>query len=150
MNRLGIPSILYILSFLVVSCSEKNIDHADTVYRNGTIITINDQNALAEAIATKDGLIIAVGTSEEVSPFEGPATNIVDLDRKVVVPGFIDAHSHFAGVGTQSIVANLLPSPDGPVNTIEDLQNALRDFLNNSPIARDYRVVIALTMMTPN
>ena len=58
------------------------------------------------------------------------------------MPGFIDAHSHFAGVGTQSIVANLLPSPDGPVNTIEDLQNALRDFLNNSPIARDYRVVI--------
>ena len=60
------------------------------------------------------------------------------------MPGFIDAHSHFAGVGTQSIVANLLPSPDGPVNTIEDLQNALRDFLNNSPIARDYRVVIGI------
>ena len=87
-------------------------------------------------------MIIAVGTSKEVSDFEDPATNFVDLDRKVVVPGFIDAHSYFAGAGTQSIVANLLPSPDGPVNTIEDLQNNLPDFLNSSPVARDYKVVI--------
>ena len=58
---------------------------------------------MAETITTRDGLIIAVGTSKEVSDFEDPATNFVDLDRKVVVPGFIDAHSYFAGVGTQSL-----------------------------------------------
>ena len=94
-------------------------------------------------------MIIAVGTSKEVSDFEDPATNFVDLDRKVVVPGLIDAHSYFAGVGTQSIAANLLRTPDGRVNTIEDLQNNLPDFLNTSPVARDYKVVIGFNYDSP-
>ena len=97
---------------------------------------------MVETITTRDGLIIAVGTSKEVSAFEDPATNFVDLDRKVVVPGFIDTHSCLVGVGTQSLAANLLPTPDGPVNTIEDLQNNLPDFLNTSHVTRDYKVAI--------
>ncbi|MBT5053338.1 MAG: amidohydrolase, partial [Gammaproteobacteria bacterium] len=57
-------------------------------------------------------------------------------------PGFIDAHSHFAGVGTQAMVANLLPAPDGPVNTIAELQAEISHFIATSPIAKNYKVAI--------
>ena len=73
-------------------------------------------------------MTIAVGTSKEVSDFEDPATNFVDLDRKVVVPGFIDAHSYFAGVGTQSIAANLLPTPTVPLTQSKICRTICRIF----------------------
>jgi predicted amidohydrolase YtcJ len=124
------------------SCSKEDAIYADTVYLNGEVITVDEKNPSAEAIATRNGLIMAVGSTQYISGFIGPATKVIELRNNTVVPGFIDAHSHFAGVGTQAIVANLLPAPDGPVNTIEDLQESLRDFLENSPIVENYNVVI--------
>lgn len=131
-------SILVILS----ACSQPSVDSADKIYIDGNVVTVDDEQPAAEAIATRNGLILAVGTTESVMAFQGPDTEVVSLSGNTVVPGFIDAHSHFSGVGTQSIVANLLPAPDGPVNTIADLQNALRQFMLESPIARDYQVVL--------
>ena len=58
------------------------------------------------------------------------------------MPGFVDAHSHFSGVGTQAIVANLLPAPDGSVNTIADLQMAMRNYIDSSAIVKNYNVAI--------
>lgn len=129
-------------NFFMLSCSEKPVDFADTIYTGGNIITIKDKQPLVQAVAAKHGLIYDVGSNEQVLKLKGPNTKVVALEGKTLVPGFIDAHSHFAGVGTQSIVANLLPAPDGPVNNISDLQNALKDFHKNSPIAKNYNVII--------
>lgn len=142
MNKTVINLILISSILFLASCNKKETTYADTVYINGEIITIDDENPYAEAIATKDGLIIAVGSTENILGFSGPATTVIELDNNTLVPGFIDAHSHFAGVGTQAIVANLLPSPDGPVNTIEDLQQSLRDFMESSSIVKNYNVII--------
>ena len=130
------------IAFFLISCSDEPIDYVDKIYQNGTIITMDDSNPLAAALATKNGLIQAVGTTEAIQKLKGPDTEMVDLADKTLVPGFIDAHSHFAGVGVQSIVANLLPAPDGPVNSIEDLQRVLKEFHQNSSIAKDYGVII--------
>ena len=127
---------------LLSACSQPSIDHADKIYIDGNVVTVNDAQPSAEAIATRNGLILAVGTTESIVALEGPDTEVISLSGNTLVPGFIDAHSHFSGVGTQSIVANLLPAPDGPVNTIEDLQNVLRQFMLESPIARDYQIVL--------
>jgi predicted amidohydrolase YtcJ len=133
-----------LISFLVLlsACSQPSTDHADKVYVDGNVITVDDKQPSAEAIATRDGLILAVGSTDAIMALQGPDTEVISLSGKTIVPGFIDAHSHFAGVGTQSIVANLLPAPDGPVNTIEDLQNTLRQFMRESPITRDYQIVL--------
>ena len=130
------------IAFFLISCSDEPIDYVDKIYQNGTIITMDDSNPLAAALATKNGLIQAVGTKEAIQKLKGPETEVVDLTGKTLVPGFIDAHSHFGGVGVQSIVANLLPAPDGPVNSIEDLQRVLKEFHQNSSIAKDYGVII--------
>jgi predicted amidohydrolase YtcJ len=128
--------------FFIASFSKADTIYADSIYLNGTVITVDEKTPYAEAIATKEGLIIAVGTSQEMSEFNGPLTSVVDLNNKTIVPGFIDAHSHFVGVGAQAIVANLLPAPDGPVNTIAALQESLRDFIKTSPMVKNYNVVI--------
>jgi predicted amidohydrolase YtcJ len=142
MNKKVINLILISSVLFLVSCSKNGSIYADAVYLNGNVITVDDKAPYAEAIATKAGLIIAIGSTEDITDFKGPLTRVIALNKKTIVPGFIDAHSHFAGVGTQALVANLLPAPDGPVNTIEDLQNSLRDFIKTSPIVENYNVVI--------
>ena len=131
-----------ILISLATACAQEINDHPDTIYIHGNIITVNEAQPFAQALATKEGLISGVGDSETLLRLKGPLTKIVDLAGATVVPGFIDAHSHFAGVGTQAMVANLLPAPDGPVNTIAELQAEIRHFIATSPIANDYKVAI--------
>ena len=135
--------VLLISVLCIVSCTHKSkLSIADTIYINGTIITANDRQPSAEAVATQNGLILAVGDNEKVLALKGQNTKVIDLTGQTLTPGFIDAHSHFAGVGTQSIVANLLPAPDGPVNNIVELQNALIRFRDTSSIVKDYQVVL--------
>jgi predicted amidohydrolase YtcJ len=134
--------LLITLVLTIVSCSQEKVNYADSIYTNGIIITINDSQPLAETIAIKNGLILAVGNETDVSKYKSPSTIIIDLKGKTVLPGFIDAHSHFAGVGTQAIVANLLPAPDGSVNTIYDLQSTMRNYIQSSPIVKNYNIAI--------
>lgn len=131
-----------ILISLATACAQGINDHPDTIYIHGNIITVNEEQPFAQALAAKEGLISGVGDSETLLRLKGPVTKIVDLAGATVVPGFIDAHSHFAGVGTQAMVANLLPAPDGPVNTIAELQAEISHFIATSPIAKDYKVAI--------
>jgi predicted amidohydrolase YtcJ len=138
-----IKTILLITSILsIVSCSQEKVNYADSIYTNGNIITINDSQPLAEAIAIKNGLILAVGNETDILKYKSSSTIIIDLKGKTVLPGFIDAHSHFAGVGTQAIVANLLPAPDGSVNTIDELQSTMRNYIQSSPIVKNYNIAI--------
>jgi predicted amidohydrolase YtcJ len=116
---------------------------ADTIYFGGSIITVNDAQPTAEAVAVKDGTILAVGFDIDIEKLhKGPKTEMVDLAGKTLVPGFFDAHSHFSQVGLQAISANLLPPPDGPVRSIPQLQNVLRDYIATSPAVKQYGIVI--------
>ena len=99
---------------------------ADTLYTGGPILTIDDSNPRAEAVAVKDGRIIAVGTLAEVSAHKGDATEIFDLDGRTMLPGFVDAHGHVVMGGLQALSANMLAPPDGDVTDIASLQDTLR------------------------
>jgi hypothetical protein len=116
---------------------------ADAVYAGGPIITMDDKRPTAEAVAIKDGRIVAVGARAAVERTHlGPKTRLIDLKGRTMVPGFIDAHGHMWGTGVQAMAANLLPPPDGPVRSIADLQEQLRRWMATSNIARDFGVVI--------
>jgi predicted amidohydrolase YtcJ len=101
---------------------------ADAIYSGGPIITMNDAAPRAEAIAVKDGRIVAVGSNADLEKFKGAATRIIDLAGKTLLPGFIDAHGHVFGSGLQAASANLLPAPDGEGNSIGQIQDLLRAF----------------------
>lgn len=124
-------------------CVEKTVPvTVDTIYFNGNVITLDSDELVAEAIAIKDGKILAVGDSTDIISMSGETTRKVNLNGKTLVPGFIDAHSHLSGVAVQVGTANLLPPPDGPGQNIAALQQALRDFMATSAMVKEHSVVI--------
>jgi len=64
-------------------------------FLNGTVITMDNDLPVAEAVLIQDGLIIAVGSDEEISILVGDEVDIIDLQGRTLLPGFIDAHSHW-------------------------------------------------------
>jgi len=66
----------------------------DTALVNGKIITLDQRSTIAEALAVRDGTIIAVGRSADIRDLAGPATRIIDLGGRTVIPGLIDSHMH--------------------------------------------------------
>jgi predicted amidohydrolase YtcJ len=108
---------------------------ADTIYTGGTIVTVNDAQPTANALAVKNGTILAVGDQAEVLAFKGSTTTVVDLGGKTMLPGFIDSHGHVFNVGVQAVAANLLARPDGAVTDIASLQATLREWADHSPKA---------------
>lgn len=99
---------------------------ADTIYLNGTVITMNDDQPQAEAIAVKNGIIVAVGDRQTIQAWQRKDTKIFDLQGKTLLPGFIDAHRHLFNLGITSAVAFLNPPPDGTVDSIDKLVAALK------------------------
>lgn len=100
--------------------------NADLILRGGEIITVNDRQPQAEAVAIRNGVILAVGDDRAVMKLKGSNTKVIDLGGKTLVPGFIDAHGHIFNAGVQSLAANLLAAPDGDVKDIASLQAKLR------------------------
>jgi predicted amidohydrolase YtcJ len=72
---------------------------ADLVLRGGRIITLDQSIPEAQALAAREGRIVAIGSAEDVAPHIGWWTRVIDLDGYVAVPGFIEGHGHFAGLG---------------------------------------------------
>lgn len=124
-----------VLGALTVACSDiAPTSLADTIYIGGEIVTVDDRHPSAEAVAVMDGKIIAVGARADVMQLKGKATKLIDLEGKTLVPGFIDGHAHLGGFGAQAVGANLLASPDGDVNTIDQLVSELREFAESSDV----------------
>ncbi len=71
----------------------------DLVLVNGKIVTLDDKHPQAQALAASGGRIIAVGTDAEIRRLAGPATKVVDLKGALAVPGLIEGHGHFTGLG---------------------------------------------------
>jgi len=95
--KLFIPFTLLVVSFFVFSCAPD--DSVDLVLFNGKIITVDDELPEAEAIAVKGNMIMAVGSNDEIEKFKGRNTEIIDLNGKLAIPGFIEGHGHFTGIG---------------------------------------------------
>ncbi|MGW8566342.1 amidohydrolase [Isoptericola sp. NPDC055881] len=99
----------------------------DLILTHGTVITVDDVDTIAEAVAVTSGTITAVGTAAEVEALAGPGTEVVDLGGKTVVPGFVDAHSHVS-MGAPFIKhAALAAPPVGDTRTVDDVLRKLHE-----------------------
>ena len=119
---------IFLFALVLFACKQNNpTTAADSIYYGGDIITMEGDSAnYAEAIALKDGKIVFIGSKSEAEKLKGDSTQMQDLQGKTLVPGFIDGHAHFAGFGGQAVAANLLASPDGIVNSMDDLITELK------------------------
>ena len=72
---------------------------ADLVLRNGKVVTLSNSAPVAEAIAVRGDKISALGSNRDAQGWIGPGTKVIDLHGMLAVPGFIEGHGHFTGVG---------------------------------------------------
>ena len=103
----------------------------DMILTNGKIITVDAKDTIAQAVAIKDGLIQAVGTSDEIRARAGAAAKDVDLKGKSVTPGLIDPHNHLQVMGMMNVEYTPFLPPD--VNSVEGLQKKLADIVAKTP-----------------
>ena len=96
--------LIIILGFSLFSCHIKR--HADTLFFNGKVYTIDNGFSIVEAFAVNNGKIVGLGSSEDIL-HEFVTSESVDLKGKYVYPGFIDAHCHFYGYSTDLLKCDL-------------------------------------------
>src|SRR6187402_3149628 len=88
---------LFTLLFLL-SAQQLFAQQADLVLTGGNIITLKQKGDRTQAIAIKDGKILATGTNADIQKYTGKATRVIQLKGKTVIPGFNDVHMHPAPV----------------------------------------------------
>jgi hypothetical protein len=101
---------------------------ADLVLTNANVYTVDAARSRAEALAIKDGRIVAVGTAADVEHLIGGRTQVLDVGRRLVLPGFIDSHMH-----AQSGVEGLYALPLHDAQSRDDCLRALATFAGEHP-----------------
>lgn len=101
---------------------------ADMVLVNGKIFTVNKAQPWAQAVAIRDGRFVAVGQDEEIKKLIGKDTEIIDLQGKLALPGFNDAHLHFANGGLYLLGIDLRPARDE-----KEFVRLLNDYIYKTP-----------------
>lgn len=132
-SGLLMPLIAAMLSTGAAQAQDATI--ADTIYVGGDIVTISDGQPVAEALAVKDGKILAVGDRATIEASnKGAATLVVDLAGKTLLPGFVDAHSHYISSLSVANQVNLYAPPAGPGKDPESIVAELVKFRDQHSI----------------
>jgi predicted amidohydrolase YtcJ len=105
-------SIPYLTAVLILSalaaCSTPKKESATLLIYGGPIYTVDTTQALVEAVATKDNIILFAGTLEEAEAYKGEQTRLIDLDGRTMTPGLIEGHGHFMGLGYNEMNLDLM------------------------------------------
>ncbi len=84
---------------------------ADLVLRGGRIVTVDESLPEVEAVAVRGAYIAAVGSNDAIDRWIGPDTRVIDLEGRLVTPGFIEGHGHFMGLGEAEMILDLTQAP---------------------------------------
>ncbi len=101
-------SSLVLIATVAACTSAPPVEPATLVLRNGNIITVEAGTPRAEALAIRGDRIVAIGADEAVQPYIAEATEVIDLGGKTAIPGFIEGHGHFMGLGQSRMVLDLM------------------------------------------
>jgi predicted amidohydrolase YtcJ len=114
-----------LLSMFFGCTSEEN--QADQIFINGTIYTVDDQAPVVPALAVKHGKILAVGSNQEIEKLKGGKTQVIDLQDKMMMPGFIEGHAHFMGLGYAKLDLDLMA-----ISSYEELIQKVKEKVETS------------------
>ena len=113
-----------------LACTPSRGLDADRVLVNGNIITVDADDSVVEALAIRNGRIVAVGTNDEIEALVGAGTERIDLEGLTATPGLLDLHCHFASGGVSSLyVLNLsypnIESVEGATEKVKEKVDAV-------------------------
>lgn len=101
----------------------------DTLFINGNIYTVDDERSRAQALAIKDSRIAFVGSNEEAEKLRSEADTVIDLEGRMMLPGFIDAHMHLSIAGPEMLYKVVLHDLDNE----QDYLNRIKEYVTKHP-----------------
>ena len=123
---------LILSTFLfIIGLNAADGSYAEEIFFNGVIVTVNDKQPYAEALAVRNGRIIYIGNKEQVFKLKGDDTTMVDLEGNTLLPGFIDSDTNILAQGIFNQIVDL-----GPFNnkTMDDVIQVLKDQVQKGPV----------------
>ena len=105
------------------AAQQADLNSPDLVLINGKVLTMDASSSVAEAVAIRDGKILAVGSSASIKTLIGTQTRVFDVAGKTVVPGLIDTHAHFKAAGMADYVVNM-----SRAKTVAEALDAIKAF----------------------
>ncbi len=119
-----------LLLFVAIGCATTAVPvgPADLIVHHAKIITVDGDFSIAEAMAVKDGRILAVGDDEAVFRLAGPQTRVIDAEGHPVLPGLYDSHVHLLGASTSET-----PEPLPKIDSLEDAFKYIRGKAASTP-----------------
>lgn len=108
LRRVMVGALLLGAFALVTGCAAEPEVAADLVLRNGKVVTVDPSVPDGEAIAVQGDKVLAVGSDADIAQYIGSGTQVIDLEGRLAIPGFIEAHGHFLGVGDAKMQLDLM------------------------------------------
>lgn len=100
---------------------------ADLLLQNGYVYTVDAQRSVAQAVAVRDGSIVAVGSDAELQSLAGPETQVIDLEGRMLMPGLHDVHMHIFGI-VEPDACSLRSQPMSLEEMVPYLQECIRHY----------------------
>jgi len=135
-------TVIFIAILGLASCNQKanqtsDAVIADAIYFGGDILTMDGDSAnYVEAIAIKDGKIVFVGSKVQADKMKGDSTSMNDLQGKTLLPGFLDAHSHYINSLMVANQCKLYAPPSGPAKDVESIIATLKAYVTERKIPK--------------
>lgn len=121
--------VLFVFAGVLLSAIPLAAADADLILHNGKVVTVDSMFSVSEAVAVKDGRIVAVGrTADVVARERGPKTQMIDLKGKTVLPGLTDAHVHPLGAALSEYT-----TPFAVLRSYADIQSYIRQQASKTP-----------------
>lgn len=117
--------------FLCFQADISAAETATTIFKNGKVITLDDQSNIAEAIAIRGGKILAVGSNSDVLKYKGDQTKVISLNGKTVIPGLIESHVHALRAARGELI-----QPHQELNSVAEIQDWIRAKVKEVPKGR--------------
>ncbi len=114
-----------LMIIFISSCNSQKTETADIIFTGGTIYTVSESGPVAEAVAIIADKIIFVGDEEDALKFKGKNTQLIDLENKIMIPGFTDAHGHFMAMGNSKLILDLRQA-ESYDDVIKIVENAVK------------------------
>ncbi|MEO5509239.1 MAG: amidohydrolase family protein, partial [Longimicrobiales bacterium] len=130
-NLLVTATALLSLAPLTVFAQATPRTPADLVLRNGRIMTVDSSGPQAQALAVRGSRIVAIGTNAQINRLVGKNTRVIDLTGKLAVPGLIEGHGHFMGLGEAKMKLDLTQAKSWN-DIVAMVRNVSRDVAKDS------------------
>ena len=98
---------MWFASAAPAAAQQGDFNAPDLVLINGKVLTLDEQSTVTEAVAVREGKILATGSSASIKSLAGARTRVLDVSGKTVIPGLIDTHAHFKAAGLADYVVNM-------------------------------------------